>query len=260
METYAVAFGVVLFAVATLVRARISRSVRSVLAGVPAAGLIAILLSTTAYADHTIITSATFGWFPTPWNGYKVYLSAPTHADSGHRGECGWEENINGRYFNVYAASVFTQGAGSFFDRGYYVITSGNPRDDSYVSHVTYANNWGAQIYIVTQTNAQSGGCGGSASYLLVMYDGGSATSETLKTQLISALDGATPGANNSWPCTDYECTNPWAWYRSYVELFFHTNTAAKNWFQGSGAEGAGGVTESWRYGYAVDVILGYPR
>src|SRR5262245_9876437 len=40
------------------------------------------------------------------WNGVKVYLSSPRHASSGSRGECGWEENINGRIFNLYAAGL----------------------------------------------------------------------------------------------------------------------------------------------------------
>jgi hypothetical protein len=48
--------------------------------------------------------------------------------------------------------------------------------------------------------------------------------------------------------------------HRAYVELFFHTNLSAVNWFQGDGVEGHGGVTESWRYGTAVDNRLGYPR
>jgi hypothetical protein len=91
------------------------------------------------------------------------------------------------------------------------------------------------------------------------MYDSGGQYS-ALKNELLLDLDPATPGGKNSWACGLPECVNPWAWYRAYVELFFHTNTDAKNWFQGSGAEGAGGVNESWRYGMAVDILLGYPR
>lgn len=209
------------------------------------------------------------GGSPPQWNGYKVYLSSPTHQDSGGRGECGWEENINGRYWNYYAASVFTQSAGSFYDRNYSVQVSGNPRDDgAFVVHVNEANNWGAQIYIVTHTNAQGGtGCPppqvpGTASYLRVMYDSTAQFSIALKNELVASLDPVTPGTQSPASCENdwYECWAPWAWYRAYVELFFHTNVDAKNWFQGSGAEGAGGVTESWRYGWTVDILLGYPR
>jgi len=267
MDVFVGAFGMLLVVSATLLlrghrRASIGRVSRVGL-GLPAAILVALLLSsTTAYADHTIITSTTYSWVPPLWNGYKVYLSSPTHVESGAKGECGWEENINGRYFNAYAASVPTQGAGSFYDRHYQVSVSGNPRDDSFVSHVDSANNWGAQIYIVTHTNGIGNGCPQSASYLLVMYDSRLSYSDTLKNMLLANLDPVTPGTQSQYACEDlwYECGNPWAWYRAYVELFFHTNVAAKDWFQGSGAEGAGGVQESWLYSYSVDVILGYPR
>lgn len=45
---------------------------------------------------------------------------------------------------------------------------------------------------------------------------------------------------------------------RVYVELFFHDNQAAVDWFQAGGGSG-NGVNNSWNYGYAVDAHLGYP-
>lgn len=265
MDVFVAGFGLLLLVIATLLsfRGRRRASVGRAGLGLPAAVLVALLLSsTTAYAEHDRITPSTYWWIPPQWNGYKVYLSSPTHIESGAKGECGWEENINGRYFNYYAASVFTQSAGSFYDRGYSVQVSGNPRDDSYVSHVDEANNWGAQIYIVTHTNGIGSGCPQTPSYLRVMYDSTVSYSLTLKNMLVANLDPVTPGGESPASCelTFHECWAPWAWYRAYVELFFHTNVAATNWFQGGGFEGEGGVTESWRYGYSVDVILGFPR
>jgi hypothetical protein len=123
------------------------------------------LLSSVTSASHTVITTADYTWIPSPWNGKKVYLSSPRHSYSGSTGrECGWEENINGRHWNYYAASVNTGGAGSFWDRSYSVVVSANARDDKYADNVTAGNNWGADVYIVTHTNASASSCLGSAS------------------------------------------------------------------------------------------------
>jgi hypothetical protein len=163
MDVFLAGFGLLLLIIATLLRlhGRGRASVRRSSLGLPAAALITLLLSTTAYAVHDVITPSTYHWIPPLWNGYKVYLSSPTHQDSGARGECdgAWEENINGRYWNYYAASVFTQGEGSFYDRHYSVQVSGNPHDDgAFLIHIDEANNWGAQVYIVTHTNADPAG------------------------------------------------------------------------------------------------------
>jgi hypothetical protein len=257
-----VGLAVWLLVVATLLRVRMSSraQARPLAAGVVAAVVMVLLASSVASATHTEVTTSTIFWFAPTWNGYKVYLSAPTHSDSGSRGECGWEENINGRYWNSYAASVNTGGSGSLYDRGYYITVSGNARDNSYPAHVTQGNNWGANVYITTHTNA-SGGCGNSASYVLTMYRTGVSNSVSLASELQTDLHPVLPGGQNSWNCDLlYECTQVSASHRAYVELFFHTNTAAVSWFQNDGTEGHGGVTHSWRYGYAVDVRLGYPR
>lgn len=255
--------GTALLIIATLLRLRLSRGplVRPIAAAVVLAGTMALTLSSVALASHTQIVGYEITWTGSPWNGKKVYLSSPRHVASGQKGECGWEENINGRHWNYYAASVNTGGEGSFWDRKYAVTVSPNLRDDGYVEHVTSANNWGADVYIVTHTNAPATGvCPQSASYLLVMYRSTVPNSVALKDELLY-MDPALPGGQNSLNCDGlYECANPNATHRAYVELFFHTNQDAVNWFQGNGAEGSGGVNESFRYGMAVDIRLGYPR
>src|SRR6202008_525747 len=61
-------------------------------------GLLAAACSGPGLRDQDVVVTTN------PWNGYKVYLSSPTHTDSGHRGECGWEENANGNHWNSNAA------------------------------------------------------------------------------------------------------------------------------------------------------------
>lgn len=259
--------GAAVFVASTLMRLRNGPAsrVRPVITAFLATIALVASVSGAAYASHTSVGYTTVTVYPSPTNYYRVYLSPPTHANSGGRGECGWEENINGRHWSYYAGLVYTgSGFGSLSNRTYEVAVGSNPRDDSeYPLHVNYGNNWGADVYIVTHTNA-SVGCGNSASYLLVMYQSSSSNSSTLRNQLLNDVDGGTPGGTNTWTCDSqnlYEClTANYASYRAYVELFFHTNVADKNWFQGTGAEGSGGVNESWRYGAAVDYILNYPR
>lgn len=228
-------------------------------------GLSAATLSAApARADHNVVTSTFYGVTPpwqggAQWNGYKVFLSAPRHANSGSRGECGWEENINGREWNWEAAFWSNGSARNIAYRGFAVVVSGNPRDDNYLANRTEGNNYGAQVYIVTHSNASTGRCN-SSQYLLVMHRSGNNNSIGLKNSLLHWLDPVVPGGQNNWNCdTLAECSNSnLAPHRAYVELFFHTNQNAVNWFQCCDVHGVS-VPEGWRYGAAIDNHLGYP-
>lgn len=235
-------------------RAFFTISVAALLAGVVWAG--------PASADHTVVTSTFYGIHPPwaggqAWNGYKVFLSSPRHIDSQNRGECGWEENINGREWNWEAAFYSNGGARNIGYRGYAVVVSGNQRDDGFVANRTEGNNYGANVYIVTHSNATSGRCN-SAQYLLVMHRSGNPNSIGLKDQLISTLDPVVPGGSNNWACDAFSECYANAPHRAYVELFFHTNQAAVNWFQCCDVHGVS-IPEGWRYGWAIDAHLGYP-
>lgn len=226
--------------------------------------LVGVIWIRPAVADHTVVTGTTYGvtppWGGGPgWNGYKVFLSSPRHPDSGSRGECGWEENINGREWNWESAFWTNGGAGNIGFRGYAVNVSANLRDNGYITNRTMGNNYGANIYIVTHSNATSGRCN-SAQYLLVMYRSGNNNSIGLKNELLGYLDPVVPGGQNNWNCDGLsECNNNnLAPYRAYVELFFHTNQAAVNWYQCCGGHG-NAINESWRYGASIDGLLGYP-
>lgn len=197
-----------------------------------------------------------------PWNGVKVYLSSPRHASSGDRGECGWEENVNGRIFNLYAADLNdSEALGTLTTRGYEARVSPNSRDDGWRLNRDESNNWGANVHIVTHTNAFEA-CGNAAQYLLVMFKSADANSIDLKDNLLQQLDPQVPGGQNSWNCDNLGECGANAAHIAYIELFFHTNQAATDWFIGPGSDpqAAGGMDASPYLGVALDEHLGYPR
>lgn len=218
-----------------------------------------------ASAEHTIVTASVYGVTPPwqggdPWNGYKVFLSSPRHADSRSRGECGWEENINGRNWN-YEAAFWTTPGGSIGYRGYDVIVSSNQRDNGFLANRTLGNNYGANVYVITHSNAAGSGCNSSqAQYILGMFRSNSQQSIDLTNWLLWYVDPVVPNGRNQWSCDNLaECNDGnYATYRSYIELFFHTNGGAVNWYQCCTQHGAAPL-DGWRYGAAIDSLLGYP-
>lgn len=257
MSLLLIAFGAVGLLLTSLAYPRRPSRIRTT-AAIAAALSLSVAFAPTVVAEHTVITKYSLAYYPTPWNGYKVYLSSPRHASSGSRGECGWEENINGRNWNMFAAVLV--GTASFSDRNYRVTISPNNRVDGAVLNKDESNNWAANVHIVTHTNAFGSGCPNSAKYLLVMYRSGVSHSSQLRNKLLSSLDPVLPGGQNTWDCDGLvECTQVNASWRAYVELFFHSNQTSVNWFQAGGGHGDG-VSNAWRYGTAVDQVLGYPR
>lgn len=223
--------------------------------------LIAMSVVPSVSAEHTVTTSSDhLHNAASPSNGYRVYLSSPRHGSSGGRGECGWEENRNGRNWNWFAHVIDNGGAGSLLARHYDTIVGSNARDDGFISNKDRSNNWGADVHIVTHTNADNP-CNDSSQYLLVMYRSGNANSTGLRTHLINELNPVVPGGSNTWDCDGLvECNSVTAPHRAYVELFFHTNQAAVDWYQAGGSHGNGAGVNTWRVGYALDLHLGYPR
>lgn len=118
-------------------------------------GLVGTLLISVAVATHTVITANDATWGGT--NGWRVYLSSPRHADSRFRGECGWEENINGRHWNYNATHANGAGDGGLMKRGYSVTLSANDRVDGAWININSSNKWGAHAHIVAHTNAAPG-------------------------------------------------------------------------------------------------------
>lgn len=238
--------------------------------------LFTVILTGTTSASHTTITSndISFNNFGT-FNGYRIYLSSPRHRDSRSRGECGWEENINGRHLGYYAATGNyyngqyqpTNSLRNLRSRGYKVVVSANARDDNYAQNINRSDNYGADIHLVTHTNATGSGCPEDPQYYLAMWrDGSPATGKVLAQTFASKVGPTVPGADNSGTDVHYsgralsELVNPDAAYRVYTEAFFHTNeNAVDNWMEQGGGVGKGVKHGSWRYGWAIDVYLGYP-
>ena len=205
------------------------------------------------------------------FNGMKVYLSSPRHTDSGSRGELGWDENINGRLWNTTAAqssllagSETTSRFRNIGARGYNVKVSGNARDGAIVANVREANNWGADVYVTSHTNA------GGGDYFLTMTDqNGSTLDRALRASMATHLGESVPTGTSVRQATDagpftngrnlaeLGASNA-ASYVVYNEVIFHDNAEHVTWF---GAEGDDlRVTfNAWRYGWAVDMALGYP-
>ncbi len=144
------------------------------------------------------------------FNGYRVFLSSPRHADSGSRGECtnpGRQENVNGRFWNWYAANG--NSVGTYYDttnrsrnlhsRGYSVRVSKNSKDNGYLENSQTSANWGSHIHVVTHTNAL-GGCGNAADYLLTIWN--QANDHQLADIFRPNLNSAIPGSTTNWQDT----------------------------------------------------------
>jgi len=212
-----------------------------------AAVVIAIFNAGGSFATHDVITSAdrTYNERDVPFNGKRIYLSSPTHISSGSRGELGWEENINGRHWNAYAANGDFVGGQlsiargrSLSSRGYRVIVSQNGRNGGFINNRNNSDNWGADVHIATHTNA------GRGDYMLVMIDDETSTSldQRLRSELLLRVGSSA------------------APYNVYVELLFHDNQTHVDWL-GSGSDWGRAVKRhAWRYGWAVDRALGYPN
>ncbi len=151
--------------------------------------------------------------------------------------------------------------------RGYEVIVSGNARDGKWdKKNVPRSDDFGADIHVVTHTNAFGGGCGSSAQYFLAMWrDGAASTGKALAEVFASTVGEAVPGADSSGTDKHYfggslgELADPDADYRVYNEVFFHTNEDAVNWMESGRGIGNGVKNGAWRYGLAIDEFLGHP-
>lgn len=197
----------------------------------------------------------------------RIFLSSPTHVESGSRGECGWEENVNGRTINMTAASF---GPGFEYlglqQRGYTVQVGPNARDGNIQKVLQLSAAFGPNVHLVAHSNANGAGCGDDAQYTLVMNKL-NAQSAALQDALLAELDPIVPGGQNEWDCTNVqpllECSAA-APNVVYVEMFFHTNQAATDWFMGDHelgcAAGCGWANGANAIANGIDNHLGNPR
>lgn len=241
-------------------------SAKSAVAGA-AAGAMLLLPATDAQASHTLITSNDKDYISLPvsggqsWNGHLVYLSSPRHADSGNRGELGWEENINGRHWNVYVANgSYVMGQSNptsqfrnLNARGYKVRVSSNQRDNGWKDNRTKSNNWGATVHHVTHTNATQG------TYTLAMYRANDQVSIDYANDVADWTNVPVPGGRSVFETTGDEINSlNDAPNVVYSELFFHDTQMHVDWFEAGGGAGDG-VKWASVIGTALDIHLNYP-
>lgn len=220
-----------------------------------------------------------FDELDTAFNGFRVYLSSPRHNDSGQRGECGWEENINGRHLNAHAANgVYFMGVettpGEYGHeyrnlrrRGYKSVVGGNSESGGLARNIQRSDNWGADLHLVSHSNA-IGGCPNGGNYTLAMWrEGDEASGRALAERFAANMDETVPGTRNSGTDRTFsgislgELRSPDAPYRVFAEVFFHDNPDhVNNWMQAGGGDGLGAREGSWRYGWSIDGFLGYPE
>lgn len=196
------------------------------------------------------------------WNGKKIFLSSPRHGNSGSRGECrnpGYEENVNGRRFNWYAANGDFYGEQYDPDsvgrnlraRGYKVVVGANARDGNYKGNYNRSRNYGSDVHIVSHTNA-SAGCRSSAQYLLTMYRG--PRDENIAREIGTTLNGVTPGdLSVRYEPQHLELQVNATRGDAYVELSFHDNRTGQDWLYSKS------TVRAWRYGWSVDRHMDYP-
>src|SRR5262245_19532069 len=249
-------------------KVRSARRMRWALSVVVVGALLAACHPPPDFAKNRAPDDQLFEGAPAVSNGVRIYLSSPRHASSGNRGECGWEENINGRLVNLEAATGTYGEYGLADDWEYEVVVSGNPHDDGYLKNRDASNNFGADVHLVTHSNANGSGCGDAAQYVLTMFKSTNSNSVALANQLATALDPVVPGHQNSWNCDGLAECGALAPNVAYLELFFHTNRAAADWFMAAGGDhkarcqdGLCGWAQSGRtVATTLDAYLGHPR
>lgn len=137
-------------------------------------------------------------------NGIQVFLSSPRHADSGTKGECepGYQENINGRRWNIFAAN--RDDTNNMHRRGYTVRVSKNIKDNGFLANSENSRNWGSDIHIITHTDGfRRCPNGGDFSSFLWEDDIGARDDRRLANELRELVEPQIPGPYNQQQRTD---------------------------------------------------------
>lgn len=200
------------------------------------------------------------------WNGYRVYLSPARHSDSGGRGECQLEENVNGYLAaNNSTNAQFNNEHFNLRERGY-KVRIGNGTVSTAIAN---SNSWGADLHIPLHSNARGGGvpCAqASSAHGTWGIHEGNLFDDLLAQELVqwigrqqSGLGQASPGTNDR-TCLTPNCTNEDSLgeiretdgVSAYMELEFHTWNAGATYLSNANRW-------SWRLAAAVDSYLDYP-
>jgi len=199
------------------------------------------------------------------WNGYRIYLSPARHSNSGNRGECQLEENVNGFLAANNATNAeFQDQHKNLRERGY-KVRIGN---GTVATAIANSNSWGADLHIPLHSNAIPGvPCTHTSSgHGTWGIHEGNLFDQLLAQDLVGwigeeqdGLGQASPGTGDR-TCHTQTCTafdslgeiRETDGVSAYMELEFHTwNTGA--------AYLANANRWSWRIPAAIDTFLGSP-
>lgn len=220
------------------------------------------------------------------FNGERVYLSAPRHPDEIGRRGCGYpsngyKENVNGYQLNRHSAqsyyNVGTPPTGFSWSRadlgsnlgrrGYAIQMSPNSHVSSmgWKLNRTAAQNWPADVVIVSHTNGIGSGCQNGSNptnYFLVLHRDNYPDSIDLSNRLLNNLGPYAPGPGQSFIdrnenesfagscCGEFTTSTQSV---AYIEMAFHTNSSGNDWLRKQSRRFA------TLYGLSVDQHLGYP-
>ncbi len=216
------------------------------------------VLITFLLVGSTVASYADVTYYPSSWNGYKIYLSQAHIGGSDNIG-C---QNFSERQGSIDLSYEAAIGAGyNLVERGYKVrIGTGN-----YKENTTSSNSWGSNYHIPLHSNAPNESSQWDCvspfdmdwpwSGTVVMYYStsthGKGMSESFR---LRVGEWSSPGRgqdvkyynNNLW---EIKYTNA---YAVYLESGFHTFKPDKDWILGE-------EDWAWRIGYSIDAYLGYP-
>lgn len=218
--------------------------------------LVAVTLTvviTFLLVGSTVVSYADVTYYPSSWNGYKIYLSQAHIGGSDNIG-C---ENFSERQGSIDLSYEAAIGAGlNLVERGYKVrIGTG-----SYTTNVTSSNNWGSNYHIPLHSNAGVWDCTYPFDYYaastgtVVMYYStsthGKGMSESFRVRVgEQASPGKTDVKRYNNGLYEIYATNA---YAVYLESGYHTFKPDKDWILGE-------ENWAWRIGYSIDAYLGYP-
>lgn len=198
---------------------------------------------------------------PNP-NGYKVYLSRAYHTgQAGVRGECNnaTERSMAGATGREIANGDF----GSLLARGYQVRLGLG----TFSENRARSNSWNSSVHLPLHSNAvdPEPGCGNNDAArwgTRQISRRGESPSFFLAKEIVAQIDSATPGAGDrrcyiERPCTELNCFEELCSIDApravYSETEYHIWSRGITFLRNVELYG-------YRFGYSIDVVLGFPR
>ncbi|GIU91627.1 MAG: hypothetical protein KatS3mg011_0533 [Acidimicrobiia bacterium] len=167
-------------------------------------------------------------YWPSPWNGIKVYLSPAKHSPD-NTGCDSFSENTEARD-NALKAKDWLYSYN-------YAVRVG---DGDYTQNTSDSNNWGSDVHIPIHSNAGTWDCTSPYDYsnggTWTMY--ASTNGRKLATKILYRMDGESPGTNDRVG-TDVELSGKHLYelrytnaVAAYVEAAFHTFGPDEDWLR----------------------------